>query len=649
MYDLGSYVLAIYRKTVFRERERLTSEKLRSREEQRLAVMVPAWNEGDVVGTMVANIIERAEYKNYVIFVGTYPNDAATQAAVDALAAIHPQLIKVVIPNPGPTCKADCLNNVYKTIKRYEEKHGINFDMIAMHDAEDVVHPYGFALYNYLIPRVDAIQLPILPLPTSHKQFVHWIYADEFCENHMKDVPVREKISGFVPFAGVGTGFSRRVFHALEQVSGDEIFNEKSMAEDYSMSKKLRMMGLKTIFVNLVLGDDESPWWTPLCKRPGFISNWAYFPMDFKRSVRQKTRWIIGISLQEWEHSGWGPDPKMYESLVKDRKVFAAALASFIGYIVLGYMVVSQLGLAGIVPFKLLPLIVPHTPLFYVMYVATVIMTIRLAQRLIIISRVYGVAAGFMSLLRIPVSNYLNGLAAFRALQAFARSRQGLAPVKWDKTQHVEGVGSLPTNPMGMGENKRVFDAVPFAKLMEMLNSDDRKLVIQALNAIPRNATADQQRDFMAKVDELVKSTDTQIRGTLAKSLGFLQWRSVMPHLVTLLRDEQWLVRANAVKALFKQAEPIPAVETLLATGDNFAMEVIVRTVEQDRLARQLIFARAAELRTSPIHEKLIQTSIILSAMYQDWCLTSDPVEDRRIELSLKVNSKLEKQHPKAA
>jgi adsorption protein B len=314
IYDIGAYSLRAFRRFHYRNRERLSLARLRAREQQRIAVLVPAWNEGEVVGAMVANIIERVEYRNYVVFVGTYPNDSRTQNAVNRLAAQHPQIINVVNVRPGPTTKADCLNSVYRTLKAYELREGINFDILVMHDAEDVVHPHSFLLYNYLIPRVDAIQLPILPLPTAHHRIVHWIYADEFSETHMKDVPVREKISGFVPFAGTGTGFSRRAFTVLE-MGGEKVYNEGSMTEDYSMSKRMREAGLRIVFVNVVLADDKSPWGTPLYKRPGFISNWAYFPMDFTRSIRQKTRWIIGISLQEWEHGGWKGNFRMRENL----------------------------------------------------------------------------------------------------------------------------------------------------------------------------------------------------------------------------------------------------------------------------------------------------------------------------------------------
>src|SRR6185312_14187967 len=154
MYDIGAYSLRLFRRFWYRKRPRLTLERLRSREQQRIAVIVPAWNEGEVVGSMVDNIIRRVDYRNYMIFVGVYPNDPATNNAVDRLATIHPQIIKVVNVKPGPTTKADCLNNLYRTLKGFEEREGINFDIIVMHDAEDVVHPNSFLLYNYLIPRV---------------------------------------------------------------------------------------------------------------------------------------------------------------------------------------------------------------------------------------------------------------------------------------------------------------------------------------------------------------------------------------------------------------------------------------------------------------------------------------------------------------
>ena len=66
VYDIGAYSLRLFRRIYYRNRERLTLTRLRDREQQRIAVMVPAWNEGEVVGMMVKNILERVEYRNYL-------------------------------------------------------------------------------------------------------------------------------------------------------------------------------------------------------------------------------------------------------------------------------------------------------------------------------------------------------------------------------------------------------------------------------------------------------------------------------------------------------------------------------------------------------------------------------------------------------
>ena len=341
VYDLWVYGWTIYKRFHFAKRPRLTLERLCLREQQAIAVFVPAWQEADVVGHMVENILRRVSYKNYMIFVGTYPNDPATQRAVDALAAKYPQVIKVVTSRPGPTNKADCLNHLYQALKRYEAEKRTSFDIIVMHDAETSSIRIHFCSIITSFRVFNAIQLPILPLPVSLTKWVHWVYADEFAENHMTGIVVRERMGGFVPYAGVGTGFARRAFTILEEVSGGEIFNEVSLTEDYSFSKKMRDAGLTSIFVNVLLADDTSPWYTPLCKRPGFISNWSYFPYDFIRSIRQKTRWTIGISLQEWEESGWRGTWVQKENLLKDRKGFVSFGTTVFGYLIFIYVTVQ--------------------------------------------------------------------------------------------------------------------------------------------------------------------------------------------------------------------------------------------------------------------------------------------------------------------
>ncbi len=610
VYDIGAYWLRFWRQYTYRKQPRLSLERLRAREQQRIAVMVPAWNEGEVVASMVDNIIKRVEYDNYNIFVGTYPNDPATQNCVDRLAKEYPQIIKVVTARPGPTTKADCLHNVLATIRKHEEANGVNFDIILMHDAEDWVHPQEFLLHNYLIPSVDVVQVPILPFPTKWNKWVHWIYADEFSENHMKDVPVREKISGFVPYAGTGTGFSRKVIDFLAEEHDGHVFNEQSMTEDYSMSKKIREAGLKSVFVNVVLGDDDSPWWRPLCKRPMFVSNWSYFPMDWTRSVRQKARWIIGISLQEWEQSGWEGNWLMKENFVKDRKAFVAASASFLGYFVLLYFIIYAMGQAGWIPFKLMPILIPGTPLAHLVSFCTFFMVLRVTQRITWVGLNYGLGAGLLSVPRLLVGNVLNGLATFRALKVFSDSRRGKAAVRWDNTQHLEGIGD-----MGAAEQDKsgeTVEEVPFDQVLAGLISTETDDVVLALKRIPADADILERAEVVAYLRSLASSQKLRIRAAIAQTLGRLKWNELTPTLFHALDDVDSVVRINAARSLLERPKLGALLEQAFISASPRAVDALIRVIEQDRKRQERLFEMIRTEDLAVTRATLVVSSAIL-------------------------------------
>lgn len=581
IYDIAGYSLRLYKRIKFRDRKRLTLERLKSINQQHIAIFVPAWSEAEVIPKMVENILQRAEYDKYVIFVGTYPNDHATQEAVDKVAAENGNVIKVITSRPGPTCKADCLNRIYDAMKRYEVKNEIVFEIIAMHDAEDMVHPYEFLLLNYLLPRVDAIQTPILPLPTSWYQFVHWVYADEFTENHMKDLLVRENISGFVPFAGVGTGFSRRSFRYLERVYGPKIFNEDSLTEDYSLSLKMWKAGLKVIFVNVLLGDDRSPWWKPLCQRKGFISNWAYFPFTFWRSVRQKTRWITGISFQEWEQTSWIGGFWTKEALLKDRKGYISSLVTLLGYVSFIYFLISWMGESGWVPFHWRPFIFPHTFLWSLIIVDTCFMVFRLTQRVINVTWVYGPLAGILALPRFLLANIINSLASFRAFHTYLEGKRG-KHIHWDKTAHVEGLDNEFTSSVHeMFHPAHIEEGMPLEEILEKLQSDDADDILVGLRMVTAPKDQDEHYRLHNAFWGLRKHPDWRVRAALPMALEQVGGCKPCPVLELMLYDKEWIVRANAARGLL-EVDPDPEhIKVMLnRITDKFGKEILLRTAQ---------------------------------------------------------------------
>lgn len=86
----------------------------------RIAVFVPAWDESDVIGAMLANTLAKLRHADFRIFVGCYPNDPATLSIATLFAAGDSRVRPVVTPREGPTTKADCLNALYHAMAHVE-------------------------------------------------------------------------------------------------------------------------------------------------------------------------------------------------------------------------------------------------------------------------------------------------------------------------------------------------------------------------------------------------------------------------------------------------------------------------------------------------------------------------------------------------
>src|SRR5687767_2080587 len=51
----------------------------------RIAIFIGAWDESAVIGAMLRTALGRLDHNDYRIYVGVYPNDPATMAAVEAV------------------------------------------------------------------------------------------------------------------------------------------------------------------------------------------------------------------------------------------------------------------------------------------------------------------------------------------------------------------------------------------------------------------------------------------------------------------------------------------------------------------------------------------------------------------------------------
>ena len=148
----------------------------------RVVVFVAAWKEASVIGRMLRAALARFEHGDYRIYVGTYPNDPATLAAVMDVAEQDARVRLVIGSVPGPTTKADCLNALWRALLRDEAAEGFTAIGVALHDAEDIVHPLELQVYAAWLQECATVQLPVIPLPHPRSRFVAGHYCDEFAE-----------------------------------------------------------------------------------------------------------------------------------------------------------------------------------------------------------------------------------------------------------------------------------------------------------------------------------------------------------------------------------------------------------------------------------------------------------------------------------
>ncbi|KWA27036.1 glycosyl transferase family protein [Burkholderia territorii] len=416
---------------------------LRAQEEHHLALMVPAWKEYDVIAKMIENTLATIEYERYVIFVGTYHNDAETTAEVERMVRRYPgRVTRATVMNDGPTCKADCLNWIIEAILRYEDIHHIRFAGVVMHDCEDVIHPVELKYLNHAIADSDLVQLPVLSLPRKWNEFVAGCYLDDFSETHQKDVPVRARLTGVVPGAGVASCYSRRSIEAAMKARDGCPFNTSSLTEDYDFSFRLRDLGMKETFARFPLSDTARDAGGQR-ERGGtanrnLLATREYFPKTFRTAYRQRARWILGIAFQGWEQLGWSGDLLTRYMFFHDRKGIVTSLFSVIAYVVLlNFLLLAALQWAGqVIPVNTHPMATASwvTPL---LWVNTVMLLARAGQRFHFVSKLNGPLQGLLSIPRMFVNNLINFYAVCRAWRIYIGHLASGKPIAWDKTSHT--------------------------------------------------------------------------------------------------------------------------------------------------------------------------------------------------------------------
>ncbi|MCO8168997.1 glycosyl transferase family protein [Pseudomonas sp. 21LCFQ02] len=535
--DLWYWARRLYRKYTAERRYRpLTEAQLLARDQQPMAIMVPAWLEYDVIAPMIENMVSTLDYKHYVVFVGTYINDQRTIDEVERMRRRYKQLHRVEVPHAGPTCKADCLNWVIQAIFHYEKTHGMSFAGTVLHDSEDVLHPLELRLFNYLLPRKDMIQLPVVSLERNWYEWVAGTYMDEFAEWHGKDLVVRESMTDTVPSAGVGTCFSRRALEVLAAENQNQPFNTDSLTEDYDVGARLAKYGMNAIFVRFpvqfrVLRKSwfrkpyESTLNMPLCVR-------EFFPDTFRTAFRQKARWTLGIGLQGWEQMGWSGSLANRYLLFRDRKGIVTSFVSILAYLILIQLVaLIVLRYSGLWDTSF-PTLFDNSDLLSVLLLANgAALLWRMAHRFYFTSVLYGWQHGLLSIPRMVVGNFVNFMAAARAWRMFLTGKLLGRKLVWDKTMHdFPSTDLVASAPRKLGSVLLSWQAISDERLQSALDEQHSRPLPLGRILLSRGWLDDETlAEAIAFQNDLPRIFDlqAQCQDDLIDHALVLRWRAV--------------------------------------------------------------------------------------------------------------------------
>lgn len=386
-----------------------------------IAVLIPAWGEAAVIGAMLRNCTHSwaASGCRHRIYVGCYPNDPHSSAAVIQAAKLNANIRIVLVNHIGPTTKADCLNRLWRALLADEITGGYKAKAIVLHDAEDAVHADELRVFDRLIAIGGAVQLPVIPVRTKSSRWISGHYCDEFAEAHGKNMVVREAIGASLPLAGVACAIERNLMGRLAVMNGGDPFDQNSLTEDYELGIRIGAAGGRTIMARI------------LDSNGALVGTRACFPDTLNTSVRQKTRWLTGIALAGWDRLGWNGNLAQKWMLIQDRRSIFAAIVLVAAYIcILLTAILTAAETQGTHRPK------PFSPILIILlWTNAAFLFWRLFVRAGFVAALYGPKEALLSIPRSFIANIIAIMAAQRACSAYVRHCFG-APLHWDKTAH---------------------------------------------------------------------------------------------------------------------------------------------------------------------------------------------------------------------
>lgn len=201
------------------------------------------------------------------------------------------------------------------------------------------------------------------------------------------------------------------------------IFNDVNLTEDYELGMRFYQMGLKTGFFNIKLDSG---------KESTRIATAEFFPNKFWPAVKQRSRWIAGICLQNWKAHKWNGNLITKYFLFRDRKPLISFWSTFTSNLIMLYFIYLGISAAFGADNSLITGNI-HPALWFLMMFNLVFMISKVIHRFIFTSGWYGAKYGFASIFRLVIDSFINMFAIVRSISVFRKTKE---KVVWDATTH---------------------------------------------------------------------------------------------------------------------------------------------------------------------------------------------------------------------
>ncbi|MGZ3690938.1 MAG: glycosyltransferase [Pseudobdellovibrio sp.] len=408
--------------------------------EKKIVIFMANWHEDQMLEPMVSGNIKGINYKNYNFLIGVYPNDLPTLNAARRLEKKFPHVVEVFVNTmDGPTSKGQLINLMANHIDDYNKNpKNIPYDLILTHDAEDVIHKDSLKLINLRAEKFEFIQIPVYSLPTPMTKLTAGIYIDEFVECHTKDILVRNYFDAGFPAAGVGQVTSYRVLTTLKSLQDGFYLKRDTLTEDYFLGLTCHDLKIPSHFSCDFYEYKDAK--TGKIQRE-YIATRELFPQQVKTSIKQKTRWTLGISLQGYSHRPWKSSNFFaFYFLWRDRKGLVSAPAFTFSLFFSAYTI-SSYSAFGTWP------VLDYQPwqnfLGVMMWSIFILSMMRILNRIFLVTRIYGAKMASGVPVRWVMSNFINTACTYNAVHQWFRAKYLGVQLAWSKTEHIvpEGFG----------------------------------------------------------------------------------------------------------------------------------------------------------------------------------------------------------------